>query len=347
MSLSPASQLTRPFRWVVFTLLTLGFVIAGLPATSASAAADGILTGTVTFHESSPIRTLEVYRETVDGSWAADDTLTTAIPQNGAFSAHVPAGEAVKLRVSYGDAAYGYWYGDGFNPDQAQTVQAAGGKTVKGLNLSVPAPSYLSGRLLDRSGNPIAGSVVPYINNDGSMAPIAAPVAVDQSGEYSVILPADHEDSVMGLNESGDTFAWLLGGTGYEPDWYTNTTADQTLTSQDIKVPVGSASAAPDTTKPSKPAATTKLRAVRTPVVHGAVRKGHRLHSTTGSYNKRPTTVRYQWLRNGKAIHGATASSYKLKKADVRKHIRVRVTAIRSGVKVRAMSARTTAVRAR
>src|SRR5881392_2028594 len=112
MSLSPASQLTRPFRWVAFALLTLGFIVAGLPATSASAATDGILKGTVTFHESTPIRTLEVYRETVDGTWAADDTLTTTLPESGIFSAHVPAGEAVKLRVSYGDAAYGYWYGD-------------------------------------------------------------------------------------------------------------------------------------------------------------------------------------------------------------------------------------------
>jgi len=71
------------------------------------------------------------------------------------------------------------------------------------------------------------------------------------------------------------------------------------------------------------------------------------LRSTAGSYNKRPTTVRYQWLRNGRVIAHATHSTYRLGKADVRKHIRVRVTAYSGAAKVHATSARTAAVRAR
>ena len=55
---SPATLRILSFRWILLTLLTLGIVLAGLPATSASAAADGVLKGTVTFHESTPTRTL-------------------------------------------------------------------------------------------------------------------------------------------------------------------------------------------------------------------------------------------------------------------------------------------------
>ena len=139
VAVPPHLTLTRPFRWVLFALLTLGFVIAGLPATSASAAADGILKGTVTFHESHPdpdARGLPRDRRRLLGRrrHAHDrDCL-----ESGSYSAHVPAGEPVKLRVSYGDTAYGYWYGDGFNPDQAQTVQAAAGKTVNAVEPQRP-----------------------------------------------------------------------------------------------------------------------------------------------------------------------------------------------------------------
>ena len=56
--------------------------------------------------------------------------------------------------------------------------------------------------------------------------------------------------------------------------------------------------------------------------------------------------MRYQWLRNGRSIHGARAATYRLRRADVRTHISVRVTAYRNGSTVRATSARSAAVRA-
>lgn len=334
-------------RWIPLTLLTLGIVLAGLPAASASATADGILTGTVAYHESSPDRTLEVYREGADGTWSADDSLSTTVATNGRYTVQVPAGEDVKVRVSFGSPYYGYWYGDVFHPDYARTVQAAAGQTVTLDDIQVPIPVSYSGRLLDRGGNPVAGRVVPTVNTDGASSPIIPePIPVDESGEYQVFLPARgggvYESGVIGFAESGD-WAWLGGGTENEPNYYLNPLAGESRTGQDITLPIGSESVAPDTTHPS----TTTLRATRTPVVRGAIRKGHKLRSTAGSYNKRPTTVRYQWLRNGKAIRGATTSTYKLKKADVRKHIRVRVTAYSSGAKVSATSARTAAVRAR
>ena len=41
-------------------------------------------------------------------------------------------------------------------------------------------------------------------------------------------------------------------------------------------------------------------------------------------------TFSYQWLRNGKAVRGATAKTYRLVKADKGKMIAVRVTATKS-----------------
>jgi hypothetical protein len=223
MSQSPALRLIHPVRWTLLTLLTLGIVLAGLPATSASAAADGILEGTVAYHETSPDRTLEVYREGSDGTWSADNSLTTTVANNGSYSVHVPAGEDVKLRVSFGSPYYGYWYGDAFSPDYAPTAKAAAGNTVTGVDLEVPAPISYSGRLVDRGGNPVAGSVVPTVNSDGASLPIVPePIPVDASGEYQIFLPARdggvYEGGVIGFAESGD-WAWLDGGTGTEPDY--------------------------------------------------------------------------------------------------------------------------------
>ena len=169
---SPALRQIHPVQWILFTVLTLGIVLAGLPAASASAAADGILKGTVAYHETSPDGTLEVYREGADGSWSADDSLTTTVATNGTYNVHVPAGEGVKLRVSFGSPYYGYWYGDVFGPDFAPTAQAAAGQTVTDVNLEVPNPVSYSGRLVDRGGNPVAGSVVPTVNTEGASLPI-------------------------------------------------------------------------------------------------------------------------------------------------------------------------------
>ncbi|WP_143055015.1 M4 family metallopeptidase [Nocardioides luteus] len=63
------------------------------------------------------------------------------------------------------------------------------------------------------------------------------------------------------------------------------------------------------------------------PTISGTARVGYTLTATKGSWSPTATSVKYQWLRNGVAISGATASTYKLTGADHTKEIRVRVTA--------------------
>ena len=187
------------------------------------------------------------------------------------------------------------------------------------------------------------------------MAIVSAPIPVGDDGEYQVFLPARfggswYEGGILGVDDDG-VQTWLgpdahtPGGDGSEPNWYLNPLPGETYTGQDIVLPIGSSSSV--VAPPAKqPAATTKFRATHSPVVRGTIRKGTLLRTTSGRFTSRPTTLRYQWLRNGHAIRGAHTSTYRLKKVDVRKHISVRVTATRSGTRVLATSPRTRAIRA-
>ncbi len=65
--------------------------------------------------------------------------------------------------------------------------------------------------------------------------------------------------------------------------------------------------------------------------ITGKKRFQRQLTAKTTNTTPAATTVTYQWLRNGKAISGATKQKYKVKKADVGKRINVRVTFSRAG----------------
>ncbi len=73
------------------------------------------------------------------------------------------------------------------------------------------------------------------------------------------------------------------------------------------------------------------LKVVTAAKVTGKAKLGKKLKVAAGSWALPATAVSYQWLRSGKAIAGATGTTYKVKKKDVRKKISVRVTAQRSG----------------
>jgi hypothetical protein len=68
-----------------------------------------------------------------------------------------------------------------------------------------------------------------------------------------------------------------------------------------------------------------------TPSISGTAYVGRTVKAAVGTWSPRPTTFTYQWYRNGKAITGATKSTYKLTSADRGKKITVKVTAKRSG----------------
>ncbi|MBN9612845.1 MAG: hypothetical protein J0H64_05200, partial [Actinobacteria bacterium] len=72
------------------------------------------------------------------------------------------------------------------------------------------------------------------------------------------------------------------------------------------------------------------MTAVR-PKVSGKFRVGARLAAHHGAWRPGGVRFTYRWLRNGKAISGATSSRYRLKSADLGKLISVKVTGKKAG----------------
>lgn len=72
------------------------------------------------------------------------------------------------------------------------------------------------------------------------------------------------------------------------------------------------------------------LAATTAPKVSGTKKVGKTLKASKGEWPVPGVTLSYRWLRDGKAIGGATKSSYKLKAKDAGRKISVRVTASRA-----------------
>ncbi|MDR0483043.1 MAG: hypothetical protein LBH13_07830 [Cellulomonadaceae bacterium] len=75
--------------------------------------------------------------------------------------------------------------------------------------------------------------------------------------------------------------------------------------------------------------------------VTGTAQAGKTLKVTTSTFTGKPTTIAYQWLRNGKSIKGATKARYTLTTSDAGKKITVKVTAKRTGYKSRTVTSNT------
>ncbi|MFC7765695.1 CAP domain-containing protein [Leucobacter soli] len=67
------------------------------------------------------------------------------------------------------------------------------------------------------------------------------------------------------------------------------------------------------------------------PKVSGTAKVGRTLTAKASGWSPKPSKIRYQWYRNGKAISGATKTKYRLKSADAGKKITVRVAPTRTG----------------
>jgi hypothetical protein len=97
------------------------------------------------------------------------------------------------------------------------------------------------------------------------------------------------------------------------------------------------------TTTTPKPAALLKPANLKKPTLSGKARVGKRLRCRPGTWSGSPA-MKYQWLRNGKAIKKATKTSYKLTRKDRRRKVSCRVTARNA---VGATSATTKALKVR
>ncbi|MDF1487426.1 Ig-like domain-containing protein [Tessaracoccus caeni] len=84
----------------------------------------------------------------------------------------------------------------------------------------------------------------------------------------------------------------------------------------------------------------------KTPKITGTAKVGKTLKvdSTSVAWTPAKVTLKYQWLRDGKSIKGATKSSYKLTNSDAGKKISVKVTGSKSGYKTVSKTSKTVSV---
>jgi hypothetical protein len=68
----------------------------------------------------------------------------------------------------------------------------------------------------------------------------------------------------------------------------------------------------------------------RAPALRGAARVGQPITADPGTWTPEPTSVAYQWLRDGSAISGATTASYTPLAADLGHALAARVTVSRA-----------------
>lgn len=78
------------------------------------------------------------------------------------------------------------------------------------------------------------------------------------------------------------------------------------------------------------------------PKIKGTAAVGKKLRVSRGSWLGKPSTYAYQWYRGSKKIKGATNATYRLRAADRRTKIKVKVTARRSGIPKASASTRYT-----
>lgn len=96
---------------------------------------------------------------------------------------------------------------------------------------------------------------------------------------------------------------------------------------------------ASSTSARTKAVAAGKLSVSKRPKVTGTYLPGRTLKVSKGSWKTKPTSYAYRWYRSGKAVKGATKSSYKLTKKDAGRKVYARVTVKRSGYATASSSA--------
>lgn len=136
-----------------------------------------------------------------------------------------------------------------------------------------------------------------------------------------------------------------LSGASLRYQWYRNGSAisgaigvSYTLQPADAGAVVsfaatGSKPAMTSVTRKASTAAVAKahLSAAPTPTISGTAKAGTTLTAVPGTWAPSPISFGYQWLRDGKAISGATGATYALQVADVGASIKVTVTGNKAG----------------
>lgn len=181
----------------------------------------------------------------------------------------------------------------------------------------------------------VTGSMPGYATTTATSAP-TAPVAL---GNLTSVAPTLTGTTQVGRTLTVNTGAWGPSGTAIFVDWFRGTTripqgrgATYTLTPSDlgstitVKV-IGKQIGYHTVILATRPTAkvTPGVVQAQTPAIAGTARVGQTLTGTAGAWTPASAPLRYQWLRNGRTIPGATGTAYTLQAPDLGARISLQV----------------------
>lgn len=174
---------------------------------------------------------------------------------------------------------------------------------------------------------PLAGGQQVAIKADGGWnSPVLACVETNimGAGTATFTLPADAPLGTFTLNALAGTKC----GAGSEAP------------GRSLQTPLTVTAAPPVVTPPvvtppvvTPPVVASDITVSRAAKVSGAFKVGKKVKVAGLVLSEAGASLKYQWLRNGKAIKKATKATYKVVKADRKKKLSVRITATKSGFK--------------
>ncbi|MDX6346924.1 MAG: hypothetical protein QOF84_1714 [Streptomyces sp.] len=266
----------------------------------------------------SAVRTLSTHYvpEQFDAAIAADGTVRAVWTQNVS-----DADEAERVLVSATRAVDGTWSG-------LTTVSAASAESVYG-QVAI-APDGRATAVLDTT---VDGDGID--TNWQLSAATTLPVATGPTLSGTARTASTLTCKVTWSGATSPTsYAWLRDGKAISGA----TAAKRKLTGTDYnhKIACRASAANEGGTATATSAAKTvavgpELTATTKPSIKGTAKVGNKLTAKPGTWSPAATSYGYVWKRAGKAISGATKSTYKLVKADKGKKITVTVTAKRTG----------------
>jgi len=185
-----------------------------------------------------------------------------------------------------------------------------------GLAIAPDGSIFASDRTLNRVTRYSAdGAYLDHWGGSGAGA-LVNPVGIDVGPDGSVYV-ADEGDSRVKVFTADGTFRAAIGVGLLSAPWGVDVAPDGKVRVTDRNR---------DTIDTFRPV----LKALTAPAISGTKKVGKTLKATPGSWPVPGLKVAYQWLRDGKAIGGATSSSYTLKTKDAGQKISVRVTVSRA-----------------
>jgi hypothetical protein len=263
--------------------------------------------------------------ERVNGTWGAPHTL--------------PGGEAVSwlgvstsddgsaLLLTYSSAARGYRSqlrsGGAWGAEQVIDGQAGG--TIQSSALSGDGQHAIA--MWRGSGCPTACAKAAALN------PLSVPLATGPTVTGAVRVGSTATCSVTWTGATTSSRQWLRNGTaipGATAATYRPAASDLGRTLSCRVTATNTWGTATRTSAGKAVALGAPLAVVTAPKVAGKPRVGKKLTARTGTWTPGATAYRFQWLNNGKAIKGATKSTYAVKRGDRKDRISVRVTATRT-----------------